>query len=300
MRAYAGYIFSSILFGINGIVASYIHLASSEIVLFRTWIGGIFLVLLFGLGKYRFTFYQYKKECAFIGIAGLAMGASWMFLYEAYQQVGVSIATLTYYSGPILVMALAPVVYKERITWKKLVGFAAVVLGLLWIVGGDNWDIRYNTWGLVCGFSAAAMYAVMVLFNKRAVHIRGMENTILQLAAAGVLVSVFVGVRVGWPEVQREEEWIPFLVLGVINTGIGCYFYFSSIGNLPVQTVAVCGYLEPLFAVLFSALFLGERLAGIQLLGVAFMIAGAVYSEVWGAPQKECMKTAVPYDRQLE
>lgn len=32
---------------------------------------------------------------------------------------------------------------------------------------------------------------------------------------------------------------VPILILGLLNTGIGCYFYFSSIGKLKVQTVAV-------------------------------------------------------------
>ena len=39
---------------------------------------------------------------------------------------------------------------------------------------------------------------------------------------------------------------VPIFILGQLNTGVGCYFYFSSIGYLPVQTVAICGYLEPL------------------------------------------------------
>lgn len=46
------------------------------------------------------------------------------------------------------------------------------------------------------------------------------------------------------------------LLLDIVNTGIGCYFRFSSIGDLPVQTVAICGYLEPLSALLFSTVLL--------------------------------------------
>ncbi|WP_264806901.1 hypothetical protein [Cytobacillus sp. NCCP-133] len=29
----------------------------------------------------------------------MAMGTSWMFLYEAYAQIGVSIASIAYYCG---------------------------------------------------------------------------------------------------------------------------------------------------------------------------------------------------------
>ena len=70
------------------------------------------------------------------------------------------------------------------------------------------------------------------------------------------------------------------LILGLFNTGIGCYFYFSSIGKLPVQTVAICGYLEPLSAVVFSVIVLHETMLPIQILGAALIIGGAVSSEL--------------------
>ena len=46
-------------------------------------------------------------------------------------------------------------------------------------------------------------------------------------------------------EIARGD-WIPILWISLLNTGGGCYFYFSSIGRLPVQTVAIYGYIEPL------------------------------------------------------
>ena len=51
------------------------------------------------------------------------MGASWMFLYEAYQQIGVSLASLLYYCGPVIVMVLSPLIFKEKLTAPKAVGF---------------------------------------------------------------------------------------------------------------------------------------------------------------------------------
>jgi drug/metabolite transporter (DMT)-like permease len=75
------------------------------------------------------------------------------------------------------------------------------------------------------------------------------------------------------------EDWLPILWIGLLNTGISCYLYFSSIGHLPVQTVAICGYLEPLSAVVFSFLFLGEILQPIQIIGAVLVIGGAVFTE---------------------
>lgn len=84
-----------------------------------------------------------------------------------------------------------------------------------------------------------------------------------------------------------RESVVPILVLGIVNTGIGCCFYFSSIGKLPVQTVAVCGYLEPLSAVLFASLFLGEKMTALQAVGAVLIIGGAMVGETVKARAKQ-------------
>lgn len=72
---------------------------------------------------------------------------------------------------------------------------------------------------------------------------------------------------------------LPILILGLFNTGVGCYLYFSSIGNLAVQTVAIVGYLELLSAVLFSVAILNETLYPLQWVGAALILGGAVFAE---------------------
>ena len=61
-RAYVKYISSLVMFGTNGIVASYIALSSSEIVVLRTLIGSLFLVVLFMVSKKKISFFNNKKD----------------------------------------------------------------------------------------------------------------------------------------------------------------------------------------------------------------------------------------------
>ena len=102
--AFGKYLFALILFGSNGIVASLIQLNSLQIVLLRTMIGSILLIALFFFTGGKLIFYKHKKQFFFLCISGMAMGASGMFLYEAYARIGVSIASLLYYCGPVIVM----------------------------------------------------------------------------------------------------------------------------------------------------------------------------------------------------
>lgn len=283
-RSYFKYITGLLLFGSNGIVASFIHLDSYEIVLLRTLIGSFLLFAVFFLKKERLTFYKHKIEFLFLCISGVAMGTSWMFLYEAYAQIGVSIASLCYYCGPVIVMALSPLIFKEKLTWVKIVGFFSVLCGILF-VSADSLEQFHSVWGLLCGMVSAVMYAVMVIFNKKAKPIEGLENAAIQLFVSFLTAAAFVGVKQGFAISIDGESVVPILLLGIINTGIGCYFYFSSIGSLPVQTVAVCGYIEPLSAVVFSALILGETMLPLQIVGAVLIIAGAIFAECFGKPK---------------
>lgn len=124
------------------------------------------------------------------------------------------------------------------------------------------------------------MYSFMVICNKKAENITGLENAALQLVTAFLTVALFVGIKQGYAMEITGASILPILILGLLNTGIGCYFYFSSIGKLSVQTVAVCGYLEPLSAVLFSVVFLKETMRPLQIAGAVLIIGGAMFSEL--------------------
>lgn len=281
MKHYIKYITALLLFGLNGIVASHIALTSYEIVYLRTFIGSLLLLVLFKASGGKFQLKKYRRDSIFILLSGIAMGASWICLYEAYQQIGVSLASLLYYCGPVIVMALSPIVFKEKLTPPKLVGFAVVLAGIFAVNGGMTISDGSRA-GLVFGLMSAVLYSAMVIFNKQSKNIVGMENAAIQLTVSFLAVAVFTILRHG-AIVKIAAGDIPWiLILGLVNTGLGCYLYFSPLDKLPVQTVAVCGYLEPLSAVVFSAVLLGERMTFLQILGAVCIIGGAMLGELSG------------------
>jgi len=279
-KAYFKYIAALMMFGLNGIVASYISLSSYEIVFTRTLIGSMLLAMIFIATRQKARFLEEKAHFLYLMISGVAMGTSWMFLYEAYRQINVSVATLAYYCGPVIVMILSPILFKEKITWAKVLGFIAVLAGMFFV----NMQILSegkNIWGVLCGIMSAVMYACMVIFNKKAKSITGFQNSMWQLITSFLTVAIFLGIKQGFALHIEPGSVIPILVLGIVNTGIGCYFYFSSIGDLPVQTVAICGYLEPLSAVIFSAIFLNEIMDTVQIIGAVLILGGAAFGELF-------------------
>lgn len=277
-KSYAKYFAGLLLFGSNGIVASYIHLSSYEIVLLRAVLGGIFLLALFFITGHRFAVHQHKRDFAFIALSGIAMAADWLFLFEAFAEIGVSLGTLINYTGPAIVIALSPILLKEKLSRPKVAALAAALLGAC-LVSAQATASGINVRGLLCAIFSAVAYAIMVLSNKLVKNIKGTENAVLQLLCAAVAVAAFTCIKHGLSVEITGKEILPIVWLGLINTGIGCYCYFSSIGSLPAQSVAVCGYLEPLFAVLLSALVLHETMSFLQIVGAALIVGGAIFGE---------------------
>lgn len=279
--AFLKYLAALLLFGSNGVVASHILLPSHEIVFFRTLIGSAFLLLLFIMTKGRPQIPINKKHFAYLLLSGAAMGACWLVLFKAYTMVGVGISTLIYYCGPVIVMALSPILFHEKLSAFKILGMSVVLVGMVLINGGSLVENGFSK-GLIYAILSAVLYAVLVISSKKARSITGLENSMYQLAGSFLTVAVFVFVKQGLHFGSISESLLPILLIGVINTGLGCYLYFSSIQHLSVGTVSVCGYLEPLSAVIFSVILLGESLSLLQTIGGGLIIGGAVFAESAG------------------
>ncbi len=272
------YLTSLLLFGLNGIVANQIPLNGYEIVLLRTLIGSVLLLTLFLLSKRKFYIMTYKKDAIFISLSGICTGIGWMFLYEAYQEIGVSLSSLLYYCGPVIVMILSPLIFREKLTFSKAIGFTIVLVGIFLVNG--NTTVSGNAWGIFCGAVSAVMYFFMIVFNKQSKNIAGMENSVIQLVFSFLTVAIFTGIKQGFVINVPATAWVWILILGILNTGIGCYLYYSSLTKLSVQTVAICGYLEPLSAVVFACILLGEKMNFIQFFGAICIIGGAMIGEL--------------------
>ena len=74
------------------------------------------------------------------------------------------------------------------------------------------------------------------------------------------------------------------LVVGIVDTGIAYALYFGSMDGLKVQSIALFSYIDPMSALLFSALFLREPLSTGGIIGAVMIIGSAVISEMEKEP----------------
>lgn len=174
-NAYARNITAMLIFGSVGIFVQAIPLRSSEIVAARTILGSLFLCGILAMRRRKPDWERVKKHLGMLFISGIVMGANWMFLFNAYQYTSVSVATLLYYCAPVFVLLLSPFLLKEKLTWPKLAGIAAAVIGMVLVNGTQSGGADPQK-GLIYGLLAAAFYAGLILLNKRITDVPAVEK----------------------------------------------------------------------------------------------------------------------------
>ena len=275
-----------LIFGTIAIFVRNIELTSKEIAVLRGVIGSIFLLGVMLFSKEKTSFSAIKKNLPILVLSGLGVGANWIFLFEAYKYTTVSIATLSYYCAPIFVTIMAPVILKEKISLIKFLCVCTAMLGMLCIVGTNKNDIGegYNHFlGIVYGLTAAVGYASVILMNKFIKGLKGIETTVTQLIFASILLLPYVMVTSGFDFSKMTGiSWGYMIFLGVVHTGFAYALYFSSLKELKGQTIAVLSYIDPITAVLISALFLGEQLSIFQIIGGILILGSTFISEIQG------------------
>ena len=272
---------SMTIFGTIGLFVRNIAVSSGELALYRAvlaalLIGGFLLVT----GQ-RIPFGKIRKELPLLLASGIAMGINWILLFEAYKYTSVSVATLSYYFAPVIVTAVCPLLFKEKLTAKQIFCFIMSTAGLVLITGIGGLTGGNDIVGILFGLGAACFYATVVLLNKFIKNVEGIHRTFLQFISAIIVLVPYVMLTSGVTLATLDtKSWINLLIIGLIHTGVTYCMYFSSLKELPGQKAAILSYIDPLVAVLISVTVLGEAMTASQIAGGVLILGFTLINEI--------------------
>jgi drug/metabolite transporter (DMT)-like permease len=205
-----------------------------------------------------------------IAVAGVVLAAHWAMFFASVKAADVAVALAVVFIGPILASVLAPFVLGERAGAWAYAGLVVGFLGVLMVVRPGGAATAAGVWW---GVGAAATFASVYLIAKPAAEdLGGLVVAAGELGVAAVVMSPWA-----WRAGVESWRFLPqFLVLGVLLTGIGFLVFWNALGHLPVAVVSVLTYLEPAFAVVWAALFLGETPTPGAWAGVSLVVVGGL------------------------
>ena len=280
-------ILSMVIFGTIGIFRKYIPLSSGIVACVRGILGVAFLMGFIKLKKIKMDREAIKKHLKILLISGAFIGLNWVLLFESYRYTSVAVATLCYYMAPIFVMLVSPFLLKEKLTAKKAVCVIAALIGMVLVSGvldGGISDIS-ELKGILFGLGAAALYASVVMMNQKLRQVPTYDKTIMQLLAAAVVLIPYIMLAEDLSAVTLTPLIVMMLIIvGVVHTGIAYALYFGSMNDLKAQTVALFSYIDPIVAIILSALFLKEPMTVYSAIGAVLVLGATMISEL---PEKK-------------
>ena len=272
-----------VIFGTIGLLRRLIDVPSAAIACCRGLLGCLFLFLLQCLRGRKPDWAALRPKLWLLLLSGGMIGFNWMLLFEAYRYTTVAAATLCYYMAPILLIAVSPFLFGEKMTGGKIVCVALAVGGMVLVSGVlDGEALPAGTgMGIALGLGAAVLYASVMIITKKLSALNAYDTTIVQLGAAGAVMIPYLLVTGELASVQISlRSVLLLLVVSIVHTGLPYAMYFGAIGRLPAQTVALMSYLDPITALLLSALVLHEHLSVFGMAGAALILGATVLSDL--------------------
>ena len=269
-----------LVFGTIGLFVKNIGFPSSFISFARALTGSIFIALFMLVSGHGLDKKSVLKNLKLLIPSGIAMAFNWICLFEAYRFTGVAVGTLCYYMAPVIVVVLSPVFLKEKLTTINITSVLAAVVGAVLISGVVSGSAK-SAKGILLGLAAAALYSTVVMINKFVKNLSPIETTFVQLSTAAVTMIPYILLTEDVTTFVFDRRSVIFtLIVGVFHTGIVYMIYFSSVQKIPAQTTAVFSYIDPVTAIILSAVVLGERLDAVQLIGTFLILAATLFNEL--------------------
>ena len=275
---------SMLIFGTIGVLRRHIPLSSAFIAFVRGMLGGLTILAFMKVKGIKVREDLSRRQVLWLALTGAVMGINWILLFEAFNHTTVAIATLCYYMQPTIVILLSPVLFREKLSAKKLLCAAVAIAGMILVSGIINGNPQSGSFtGVLLGLGAAVLYAAVIIMNKSKIvcSVNSYRKTMIQLLSAGaVMIPYLILSGTGIDSNALTPKTILLLLTaGILHTGIAYLLYFGSMSGIRVQSIAIISYIDPVSALFFSALFLKEPLSPAGIIGPVMIIGSAVIAE---------------------
>jgi drug/metabolite transporter (DMT)-like permease len=204
--------------------------------------------------------------------AGLINSLGMMGYFWALSLLDASIASMLFAVSPLFTLGVLAL-RGEPLTRRNVLRMVLALMGVYLLIGPGG---TVNPVGvLLIGVSVVAFGMQVVLIQW---YLRGNDaRTITLYMTAGMWsgLSIFWLIQ-GMPwQPPGPVGWAAILILAIVSTYLARLAFFGAVSRLGGAQVAMLTPLEILLTVIWSVLFLGERLTMVQWLGGLLILASA-------------------------
>ena len=242
----------------------------------------VFVLSLFLLARFGRSFFRIAPRdlilCVLAGTLGVA--GSNFFYYLAIEKATVAIAITLQYTAPVWVLTYMVLRGRERAAWSRVLSVALAMVGIALTIGLFQYGLKLNVAGaaaaLVASFSFAFYNIVAPSLVRRNHQLKVMLYT---LSGAAVLWALL---NPPWRLADQgysAPQWGFLFAFACFSMLLPYVFYFNGLKYLDPTRAVIASCLEPVFAILFAAAFVHERVHGLQVIGIVAVLAATVMAQ---------------------
>jgi drug/metabolite transporter, DME family len=211
------------------------------------------------------------------GIVGFALFG--LLFLAGLQRTTVSIAVALLYTAPAFVVIMSALLWRERFDRVRALSLLLVLTGVVLVTGAAG-SVLSGTAAvpapaLLFGLGSGLGYALYTLFSKVASERYGSLASLFWSFAFAALSLGLLASPVG-PFLRAPDQTLLLVGLGLVPTLLPYALYIAALRHLRASTAAMLASIEPAIAAIFAALLLGERMQGLQMIGMVLVVCAAV------------------------
>jgi drug/metabolite transporter (DMT)-like permease len=237
-----------------------------------------FAALLTGLALFRRDLLRVdrKKLRPLVGL-GISLGIFHVFWNLGVMVNGAAVATVQQAAMPAIVTIAAWFLWREALSWVKVVAIALTFVGTVLVSGLDVLgQLELSVAGLLIGLAMPLFYAAWNLFGKEARKTHSPLTTLTYGFGIATLVLLPLQFFTPQPFPVPARGYVWFAGLILLSTIGGFTIYTFALGRLPASVATILAMSEIPFVMVYAYVFLGERLTSTQVVGSMLVVGGVL------------------------
>jgi drug/metabolite transporter (DMT)-like permease len=282
-QARLGYLYVSlaaILFAISGTSAKHLFndgVTATQLIQMRTTLAFAGLLIWLCLKDPQLIKISTKNLFYFICLGVLGIGSAQFFYLLAISKINVAAAILLHYTGPVFVALYVVLVQRQKLSLSSGLAIFATLIGCFLVVGAYNLQIfALNRVGIIAGLLAAVSFAVYSILSEHGMGRYSPWTVLLygMLFAALMWNSLHPPLEAFF-HTYSPLQWGLILFIGVCGTIFPFGLYFEGVKRIRPTHASITATLEPISAGVIAALFLGEVMGILQIMG-GLIVMGSI------------------------
>ncbi len=221
-----------------------------------------------------------RRKLAQVAVQGAVLALNWVLFLTALDLTTVATAELLGYTAPVFVAALSPLVTRERFDSRIVVPLALSLGGIVVILAPQGLRVAGGPElvGAVMAFGSALTYATLLLRSKNILRgVSGGALMAVEYTVASLILLPFVAILYSQGKGPTSlSSYAALAILGVVHTAFAGIIFLGGLRQVRTDRAAVLTYTEPVSAVVFAAMLLGEPLTAATIAGGSLVVAGGV------------------------